>query len=262
MLIGYLATIFNRVTEGLGDLEVARIVQENLFPGNSFVAGDMQIYGRSIVMTTLGGDYYDCFPVGQKHWAIIIGDVAGHGVPAGLMMAMAKSGVLTSSEAEKRNPSALVSALHKIFFAIKNTNMKRMMTFQYFLLETGSGRFNFANAGHCFPVIVDPEKKTATFIEHVSTPLGIGRRCRYKNFAFELEPGNALILYTDGVAEARNSTGEEFGFERFKDKLPLLYSHDPEVFYQRILAMYKDWSEEAEDDLTIIVAVRSKQCRV
>jgi HAMP domain-containing protein len=260
--IGYLATIFNRVTEGLGDLEVARIVQENLFPGNSFVAGDMQIYGRSIVMTTLGGDYYDCFPVGQKHWAIIIGDVAGHGVPAGLMMAMAKSGVLTSSEAEKRNPSALVSALHKIFFAIKNTNMKRMMTFQYFLLETGSGRFNFANAGHCFPVIVDPEKKTATFIEHVSTPLGIGRRCRYKNFAFELEPGNALILYTDGVAEARNSTGEEFGFERFKDKLPLLYSHDPEVFYQRILAMYKDWSEEAEDDLTIIVAVRSKQCRV
>ncbi|MGM0600293.1 MAG: PP2C family protein-serine/threonine phosphatase [Candidatus Rifleibacteriota bacterium] len=257
--IGYLATIFNRVTEGLGDLEVARIVQENLFPGNNFSAGDIEIYGRSIVMTTLGGDYYDCFPIDENHWAVIIGDVAGHGVPAGLMMAMAKAGVLTSSEAEKFNPSALVSALHKIFFAIKNPNMKRMMTFQYFLLEKESGKFTFVNAGHCFPVIVDPKKKSATFIEHVSTPLGIGRRCRYKNYSFELEPGQALVLYTDGIAEARNSSGEEFGFERFKNRLPLLYSNDPEVFYQKILSMYKEWAEEAEDDLTIIVAVRGEK---
>ena len=257
--IGYLATIFNRVTEGLGDLEVARIVQENLFPGNLFAAGDVKIYGRSIVMTTLGGDYYDCFPVGENNWAVIIGDVAGHGVPAGLMMAMAKAGVLTSSETEKYKPSALVSALHKIFFAIKNKNMKRMMTFQYFLLEKETGRISFANAGHCFPVVVNPEAKTASFIEHVSTPLGIGRRCRYKDFSFELKPGNALVLYTDGIAEARNSSGEEFGFERFKDRLPALYSKEPEVFYQRILAMYKDWAEKAEDDLTIIVAVRGEK---
>ncbi|MEW6708708.1 MAG: SpoIIE family protein phosphatase [Candidatus Riflebacteria bacterium] len=257
--IGYLGSIFNRVIEGLGDLEVARIVQESLFPGNSFVAGSYRIYGRSIVMTTLGGDYYDCFQIDQQRWALIIGDVAGHGVPAGLMMAMAKSGVLTSSVDQQLDPTKITSALHRIFFAIKNPNMKRMMTLQYYVLDHQTHNLSFANAGHCFPLVIDPVARQGAFIEHVATPLGIGAKPRYRNFDFKLEPGQAVILYTDGLAEAKNSADEEFGYERMQQIIPELFDPDPEVYYQRILAIYKKWAARADDDLTIIVCVRSRE---
>lgn len=254
--IGYLGTIFNRVIEGLGDLEVARIVQESLFPGNRFSAGPYQIYGKSMVMTTLGGDYYDCFEIDSQRWALIIGDVAGHGVPAGLMMAMAKSGVLTSSKEKLLNPTALTTDLHYMFFAVKNPNMKRMMTFQYFVLDHQNDTLTFANAGHCFPLLIDSKTMTAVFIEHVATPLGIGPKARYRNFEFALQPGQALILYTDGLAEAKNSNGEEFGYERMQQLFPALYHQDPEVYYQRILEVYQNWAAKSEDDLTIIVCLR------
>ncbi|MFZ5952522.1 MAG: PP2C family protein-serine/threonine phosphatase [Candidatus Rifleibacteriota bacterium] len=257
--IGYLGSIFNRVIEGLGDLEVARIVQESLFPGNSFIAGNYRIYGRSIVMTTLGGDYYDCFQIDQQRWALIIGDVAGHGVPAGLMMAMAKSGVLTSTVDQQLDPTKITSALHRIFFAIKNPNMKRMMTLQYYVLDHQAHCLSFANAGHCFPLVIDPTARMGTFIEHVATPLGIGAKPRYRNFDFKLEPGQAVILYTDGLAEAKNSAGEEFGYERMQQIIPGLFDPDPEVYYQRILTVYKNWAARADDDLTIIVCVRSSE---
>ncbi|MDN5278221.1 MAG: phosphoserine phosphatase RsbU/P [Clostridiales bacterium] len=254
--LGYLGAVFNRVTEGLGDLEVARIVQESLFPGNSFTAGNCKIYGKSLVMTTLGGDYYDCFEIDSQHWALVIGDVAGHGVPAGLMMAMAKAGVLTSDKQQQLNPSQLTSSLHRIFAKIKNPNMKRMMTFQYFVFKPETGEFNFANAGHCFPIVVDPAHETGEFIEHVSTPLGIGSRAKYQTFSFKLEQNHALVLYTDGIAEARNSNGEDFGFERLRKTVPTLYDADPEVYYNRILSLYNSWTSKADDDLTIIVLVR------
>ena len=132
---GHLNQVFNRVIEGLGDFEVAKIVQNSLLPGNNFNAGSCDIFARTVVMTTLGGDYYDCFKINEKYYGVIIGDVAGHGVPAGLLMAMAKSAVLASSDEIKINPFALTEKIHKMFFSIKNNKLKRMMTFQYFVFK-------------------------------------------------------------------------------------------------------------------------------
>ena len=257
---GHLNQVFNRAIEGLGDLEVAKIVQESLFPGNHFSIGDYDIFGRSVVMTTLGGDYYDCFKINDDNQGIIIGDVAGHGVPAGLMMAMAKSGVLTSSEEIKLDPSVLTTRLHKMFFAIKNERLKRMMTFMYFVLNVKDNVFNYTNAGHCFCIIVDPEKKTSDFVEYIATPLGIGPRCRCKNQQFILEKGQSLILYTDGIVEAYNEKGEQFGYERFKQALLEHYDPDPEKFYYNLYdKVYKVWSPKPDDDLTIIIVNRKKE---
>lgn len=253
---GHLASVFNRVIEGLGELEVARIVQENLFPGNHFQAGPFAIYGKSVVMTTLGGDYYDCFEIDQDNWGAVIGDVAGHGVPAGLMMAMAKAGVIMASDAEKRDPSALLMRLHQIFFAIKNEKLKRMMTLQYFVFNLKTGLFSFANAGHCFPLIVRPQQMTAEYIEHVATPLGIGRKPKYRNYEFTIAENESLVLYTDGIAEANNAAGEEFGYERLRELLITAYDPDPEIYYKRIYDAYNEWTHTNDDDLTLIVINR------
>ena len=250
---GHLNQVFNRVIEGLGELEVAKIVQESLFPGNHFTAGRFSIYGRSVVMTTLGGDYYDCLQINKEHWGLVIGDVAGHGVPAGLMMAMAKASVLMAPESEKMDAAVLTGRLHRMFFAIKNDRLKRMMTFQYYVLRPADGHFSFANAGHCFPVVVKPAEKSAELIEHIATPLGIGPRARYKNFEFDIAPGESLLLYTDGIAEAKNSEGEEFGYERLRQLSLDAWDRDPETYYRRIFAAYEQWSARPDDDLTIIV---------
>ena len=254
---GHLNQVFNRVIEGLGDFEVGRIVQESLFPGNHFDVGDYKIFGRSVVMTTLGGDYYDCFKINDEYQGIIIGDVAGHGIPAGLMMAMAKSAVLTSSEEIKLNPTLLTTRLNKMFFAIKNERLKRMMTFQYFVLRVNDGHLIYTNAGHCFPVIVDDNTKTATYLEYIATPLGISSRCRCKNQEFDLVKGQSLVLYTDGIVEAYNANGEQYGYERFKKRLPEFYDINPETFYYNLYnKLYKQWSPKPDDDLTLILVNR------
>ena len=207
-------------------------------------------------MTTLGGDYYDCFAIDDDNWGVVIGDVAGHGVSAGLMMAMAKAGVLMASDREKRDPSALVMRLHQIFFAIKNEKLKRMMTLQYFVFNLKTGVFSFANAGHCFPAIVRPRLQGAEYIEHVATPLGIGRRPKYRNLEFVIDEGESLVLYTDGIAEANNAEGEGFGYERLRDLLVAAYDSDPEIYYRHIYDAYDQWAASADDDLTLIIINR------
>lgn len=250
---GHLNEVFNRVISGLEDFETAQIIQKSLLPGNHFNLGQMKVYAQNIIMTTLGGDYYDVIKINENHWGLVMGDVAGHGVGAGLMMAMAKAGILSSSEEEQMDPSVLTAKLHKMFFAIKNEKLKRMMTFQYLMVEPETNTFTFVNAGHCFPLIIHTKTKQAEFVEHIATPLGIGPRARYKNLKFTLEPGDSLILYTDGIAESKNEKGEEYTFERLRRNISELYNPDPEVFYKNIYGLYDDWSAQPEDDYTVMV---------
>lgn len=256
---GHLNQVFNRVIEGLGDFEVAKIVQNSLFPGNNFKAGNCDIFARTVVMTTLGGDYYDCFKINEKYYGIIIGDVAGHGIPAGLLMAMAKSAVLAAPDEVKINPFALTERLHKMFFSIKNDKLKRMMTFQYFVLNIENGHFIYTNAGHSYPVIIDNNTKQARFLDYIATPLGIGPKCRCKNQEFDLEKGQSLVIYTDGIVEANNEKGEQYGYDRYLESLPKYYDENPETYYYNLYnKVYKQWSLKQDDDLTLIIINRNK----
>ncbi len=254
---GRLNLVFNRVIEGLGDFEVAKIVQKSLLPGNSFDFGEFDIWAKSVVMTTLGGDYYDCFKIDDKYLGIIIGDMAGHGIPAGLMMAMAKSAVLSAPNEIKINPSALAERLHKMFFSIQNNRLKRMMTFQYYVLNIETGHFIYTNAGHNYPIIVDNNIHKASFMNCPSIPLGVSSKFRSKNHEFDLNKGQSLVLYTDGVIESVNDSQEQFGYDRFIDCLPDFYNANSEVFYDNFYnKFYKNWVSQVNDDLTLIVVNR------
>ena len=256
---GHLSEVFNRVIEGLGELEIAGVVQESLFPENSLNFGDFKVFGKSVVMTSLGGDYYDFISLGENKTGIILGDVAGHGVPAGLLMAMAKAAVLVTSEDEKKDPTLLTKAVHKMFLKIKKRHLKKMMTFQYLTIEAFTGEVKFANAGHCFPIIVRPQKKESEFVEQVAMPLGVSKRSEYPSLDFKIEPGEALLLYTDGIAEAQNEKGEDYGFDRLKNTICSFYDPNPEIFYENLYRNYKNWSPVADDDLTLIVVCRMNQ---
>ncbi|NLM16897.1 MAG: SpoIIE family protein phosphatase [Candidatus Riflebacteria bacterium] len=252
---GHLSEVYNYVIEEMGDLAIAANVQENLFPENNFSFGDYDVFGKSVVLTTLAGDYYDIFPVDDEHAAIMIGDVAGHGVSAGLLMAMAKAAVLGAPQDEILEPEKLVSRLFYMFAAIKDSKLKRMMTFQYYILNYKKHTLAYCNAGHCYPAIVSRGKKEVRMIEKGSLPLGVGRKARYTTDYLQLDEGESLILYTDGIVEAEHN-GEQYGYERFKKLLIRVADDNPAKFYENIYAGYEDWSDEENDDLTLIVVNR------
>lgn len=253
---GHLGNVMNRVMAGLGEMQIAKVVQESLFPDEHFSQPPFEVFGKSVVMTTLGGDYFDFFPLDKENFGVIIGDVAGHGVSAALIMAMAKARVKMTTEKQRLNPAELISAVHSIILSLKNKKQRRMMTFQYLVFNRSSGNVSFANAGHCYPLLISPKDNSARFIEHIGLPLGAGKKANYHNQEFHLNEGESLVLFTDGIIEAQGSNNEPLGYPGFIKIAIKSYDKDPKEYYRKIFAAYLDWAGEADDDTTMIVINR------
>ena len=250
---GHLSTVFNQAIESLEDLEVARIVQENLFPLKPLAQNGVEVFGKSVSMTRLGGDYFDYYSIDKDRVGILMGDVAGHGVPAALLMAMAKASVLLAGETEKLSPALLLSRLHKVIHRVKSKKIKRMMTCQYFAFNSLNGEFVFSNAGHCFPVLIRNNGREVEFLRHIGTPLGITRKARYKDEELVLQHGDILLLYTDGIVESKNDQGKELGFDNFTLMIKKCFDNDLATFYQNVFDAYLEWTPTAEDDITMVL---------
>ncbi len=253
---GHLGQTMNDMIEGLGELEIAKIVQESLFPERQPDFSPFSIYGESVVMTTLAGDYFDFVEIGNDRLGIMIGDVAGHGISAALIMAMAKAGVKMASDEEKLDTCCFTEELHKIILSLKTGRLKRMMTFQYLVLDRQSASLDLTNAGHRYPLVIDSMHQKTDYIKAPGSPLGAGKSPRYQRISMQMHPGQALILYTDGVAEAQNANGEVMGYDRFAELALLSYSDNAETFYRKIYDACLEWSgNESSDDITMIVIV-------
>lgn len=248
---GSLSLVFNDAFESLEDLSVATTVQENLFPLESIKQNRTLVWGKSVTMTRLGGDYFDYFPLSDNEVGVLMGDVAGHGVPAGFLMAMAKASVLLTEE-DKNNPSKLLAAIHKVFYHVKSRKIKRMMTCIYFCINTETGDFTMSNAGHCYPAFID-ENANVKFLEIDGTPIGITKRARFVNTEGKLDNNSYLLLYTDGMLEAHNEAGESIGIKRFTELVSKSYSDDMDTFYNNLFYGIKEWAPLADDDITMVL---------
>jgi HAMP domain-containing protein len=249
---GDLGKLFNTSIKELEDLEIGRVVQENLFPGYSLDRPGISIYGQSVTMTRLGGDYYDFFPIDNELTGIFMGDVAGHGIPAALIMAMGKAAVMMSQK-DRSDPSRFLASLHNMLYRLKSKTFKRMMTCQYLTINNNTGQALIANAGHCFPVLVTENGNKAEFLEIVGTPVGIAKRARYKNIELQLNQNDTLVLYSDGMLESANEEGEAFGTEGFLNLCKDAWNTDIKDYYQQMFNANKSWAPKAEDDLTIVI---------
>ncbi|MBI3037870.1 SpoIIE family protein phosphatase [bacterium] len=250
---GNLSKTFNNMMEGLEDLEVARVVQESLFPENALKLGDWKIFGTSLSATQVGGDYFDFFQVGENRGAILVGDVSGHGVSAALVMAMAKA--VISHPGTVFEPGKVLETLQSVFSAtIKRV---KMMTCLVGILDSKEQKFLASNAGQCFPFLV--RKGKAQFVEMPGLPLG-GKKARiYETIEIQLEPDDCLVFYTDGIVEAFDLNGKRIGYETFRRKLPDLVRENAMATEHSI----RHWLNEImkpgllEDDMTLVVVQAS-----
>jgi sigma-B regulation protein RsbU (phosphoserine phosphatase) len=195
-----------------GDLEVARQIQFGLLPFEPWERDGVSIATAMRPANTVGGDYFDVIDLGGKRIAIAVGDVAGKGMPAALLMALLQGSLRTLLSAGLRGEE-LVSKLNGHLCA--NIPSNRLITFFYAELDCATGRLSYVNAGHNPPFVLAAGGPTLR-LASTAIALGITTEADFPQMTLDLQRGDRLVLYTDGITEAENASDEEYGEARLK----------------------------------------------
>ncbi|HAE40779.1 MAG TPA: hypothetical protein DCG57_19415 [Candidatus Riflebacteria bacterium] len=254
---GEMARVFNNSMADFEELSLAGIVQARLLPQQGISEERFNLYGRNIPMTELGGDYFDYFQIDGDNYVIMAGDVAGHGVGASLIMAMAKAGVMRCHDC-LNDPAQVLARLHQIIHETRSKVQRKVMTFQYLYFNADSGAGVYANAGACSPILVDHAKQQTSEITLQAPVLGGFKKSKFSNLDLQMSSGQALVFYTDGIIETLNPDGREIGYEGFQQMLLECYDTDARCYYENIYSRYIKWlgSNQPQDDLTLIILLR------
>jgi sigma-B regulation protein RsbU (phosphoserine phosphatase) len=235
------------------DLEIARRIQTSILPRRVDVEG-IEISAGMVPAEAVGGDYYDVLPVAGGCW-IGIGDVAGHGLGAGLIMVMIQSMVMTLVRAnEKASPREVVTMLNRLLHENIRGRLNQDDHVTFCLLRYGGdGQVTFAGAHE--EILLWRTNGKVERIATKGTWLGAVRDIEKvtEDQTLQLHPGDLMILYTDGLIEARNEAGKPFGFERLAELVERHRTDSAHLLQRQILARLRRWRARNEDDVTVIV---------
>lgn len=235
------------------ELDLARQIQVSILP-RRLVAEGVELTACMTTATEVGGDYYDVLPIDGGCW-IGIGDVSGHGVTSGLIMLMVQSAVAgLIARDPNASPREAVTIVNRVLFENIRHRMLKDDFVTFSLLRITDRRIVFAGAHEHFLVVRNRSKR----VESVETPgtwLGvmpeIGRFT--PETAIDLEPNDIVVLYTDGITEARNTRGEQYGFDRLCATVERYREEPIEQIRDNVLAEVAQWSAVREDDATLVL---------
>ncbi len=197
------------------ELETAWQIQKQLLPSESPLIDDLDIYGISLPATEVGGDYFDYFHLNEKEFGLVIADVAGKGVPASLLMSNLQASLQTLVSAQ----IPLVDSTEMINRVVcHNSSSDKFITFFYAQVNIETGLMQFVNAGHNPPYIIHKDASLER-LKIGGTVLGLYESCTYEVGTIQLQVGDLLYCFTDGISEAQGSLGIEYGEERLEKLL-------------------------------------------
>jgi serine phosphatase RsbU (regulator of sigma subunit)/putative methionine-R-sulfoxide reductase with GAF domain len=212
---------------------------------------------ESAARVEVGGDVYDYLTLGDGRLAVVLGDVTGHGVDATADMAMAKY-VFRSLAREHPDPGTFLAAANEIISS--EIAPGRFITMVELVLDAAGGEVACASGGHPQPRLVHPDGRVEPISAH-GLALGIDAPQEYETVIEPFPPGSIVVVYTDGVIEARRS-GEQFGVERLDALLSEHRELAPQAIAAEALAACREWAEgELADDFAIVVVKRAEQPR-
>ncbi len=195
-----------------GDLEVARQIQFGLLPFEPLDREGITIATVMRPANTVGGDYFDVIDLGPGRMAIAVGDVAGKGMPAALLMALLQGSLRTLLSAGFRGEELIIKLNAHL---CSNIPSNRLITLFYGELDTASGRLSYLNCGHNPPFLLAAALPNARLAANAMA-LGITEETEFATMTVDLAPGDRLVLYTDGVTEAEDPRDREFGEARLE----------------------------------------------
>jgi sigma-B regulation protein RsbU (phosphoserine phosphatase) len=236
-------------------LAIARQVQEDLLPAGRPIAESFDIAASCQPASQVGGDLYDTFPTPAGGHALVLGDVSGKGVPAALLMGVLHGAVRSSSWTD--SVSAHLEATRRLNQLLcEHASRERFASLFWGYFEPRTGRFHYVNAGHCPPVVVRADGLEPVTLDEGGPVLGLLPGVDFRQGSIALEPGDTLILYSDGVVETAAAGGDMFGEERLAEALAGAARLDAGEVRDSILdrlAAFAPGSELA-DDRTLLVA--------
>ena len=269
-----LGSSFNTMTENLGrlivvakekerlesELEIAREVQNQLFPKDVPFTKTLELKGVCNPARMVSGDYYDFMSLSEYSLAFAIGDVAGKGISAALLMAAIQSTMRTqlgSLHGNGRLPlstAQLVGNLNKQLYA--TTPPEKYATFYFAMYEETTHSLTYTNAGHLSPMLL--RDGNFEMLDSTGTVVGAFPFANYKEKTVVLEHGDMLVAYTDGIVEPENEYGEMYGEDRLKDLVSKFAHTDSSEIIARSMEAVIQWtgSSELQDDMTMVVARR------
>lgn len=229
------------------ELEIARSIQISILPSDLPTSARFRVAARYVPMTSVAGDFYDFLLANDKQAGILIADVSGHGVPAALIASMVKVAA-AAQIANATRPSELLNAMNGTLFG--NTQ-RQFVTAAYVYLDAEKGILHYSAAAH--PPMLQLRNGEVFRITENGLMLAAFPFATYKTVSCPLLPGDRLLLYTDGILEAANSIGDEFGDERLIAILQTTGDVSPAEAADRIVSAVQHWAVSQGDDLTVIV---------
>jgi sigma-B regulation protein RsbU (phosphoserine phosphatase) len=234
------------------ELNMAWEMQMSLLPPQPLRLGRWEASGRVVPARQVGGDAFDYFPVSDQRIAIAIADVSGKGVPAALLM----SNVQASLRAFCNGRRPIPEALHHVNQSVMRTaaGIGKFVTMFYGELDIEKGVLRYTNAGHNYPLI---RRRDGCLVElNVGgLPIGIMEAAAYQEAEVPLEIGDSLLLFSDGISEALDARGQEFGDERLRELWKRHGARPPSDVIEAVLADVHGFRGAAvqSDDMTLVV---------
>jgi sigma-B regulation protein RsbU (phosphoserine phosphatase) len=275
---------FNRMTENLerlvdvakekerlqSEIEIAREVQNQLFPRAVPPSLTLELAAVCNPARLVSGDYYDYSSLHDAKIAFAIGDVAGKGISAALLMATVQSSMRAQLRAgrelaaaagdrggstQRVSTAALVSRLNQQLHAF--TPAEKFATFFFSVYDDETGQLTYTNAGHLPPILI--RSGAASRLDVNGTVVGAFSFAQYDESMVQLEPGDLLVCFTDGITEPENEFGEMYGEDRLAELLVKNASRPAEEILESVLESVRVWtgSPELQDDMTLLLARRS-----
>lgn len=234
------------------ELEIAKQVQARLFPQSRPSARTLEYAGMCLQARQVGGDYYDFLDLGGQRLGLVIGDIAGKGIAAALLMANLQANMRSQCAMALDQPERLLQSVNQLF--CENTTDGSFATLFFAEYDDRMRRLRYANCGHLSALLLRGDDSLER-LDSTSTVLGVFKKWDCMMGESQLGPGDLLALYTDGVTETVNDAGEEFGEERLIEALRRHRWLSPEELLTTVVEEVRGFSpQEQGDDLTLVVA--------
>jgi steroid delta-isomerase-like uncharacterized protein len=231
------------------ELTIAAEIQRALLPQSCHRGTAFEVAATSVPCRAIGGDFFDYFNLSDGAFAFVLGDVAGKGPPAALLAAVLQ-GIFTANARRSLEPAAAISQANNAL--VRRAIQARFATVVYAVLEP-DGRLVYCNAGHNPPIMLS--RSGVRRLEAGGLIIGAFEQATFEEDRLRLEPGDVLVAFSDGITEARNADGEEFGEDRLLSCVAANRQRAPDALLECLLAEVRQFSADTtqSDDLTVLV---------
>jgi sigma-B regulation protein RsbU (phosphoserine phosphatase) len=235
------------------ELEIAREVQERLFPQEAPSITGLDYAAQCRPAATIGGDYYDFIPLPGGRLGFAIGDVSGKGIPAALLMASLRASLRGLAITHSGTIAEMMSKLNQVIY--EASPVDRFATLFYAIFDPASCTFTYVNAAHDAPILLRAATGDLVRLAEAGLMIGGFRSAPYQQVSVTLARGDTLVMFTDGVGEARNAAGEEFGEKRIIESIREAAALPAAALLHSLLCAVESFAAGTQqyDDITPVV---------